>query len=140
MGYQKESKFITEWLMLKFPTCLQWRRVRVGPLPLKELGEMMKITLRWVDAIVWDGQKVHLVEAKLKSDLGAIAQLKEYARLFRETPEFTMFRDAPIEMHLLLPYEWADLVAAAKREGITVDIYKPKWLYEAMGWKWEEVK
>jgi len=135
MARQREARFLNEWLMLKFPTCLTWKRVRLGPLPDKSLGQLMKITLRWVDAIVFDGEVVHLIEAKLRPDLGAISQLKEYARLFRETPEFSLLKDKPIELHLLLPYEWFDLVQAAKREGITVDIFKPAWLYKEMGWE-----
>ena len=121
--------------MMKFPTCLTWKRVRLGPLPDKTLGQLMKITLRWVDAVVFDGEKVHLIEAKLRSDLGAISQLKEYKRLFYETPEFSLLRDKPVELHLLIPYEWHDLIQAAKREGITVDIFKPAWFYREMGWE-----
>jgi len=134
---QKEARFLNEWLMMRWPTALQWKRVRLGPLPDKDLGALMKITLRWVDAVVFDGEKVWLVEAKLKSELGAIAQLKEYKRLFPETPEFQLLRDKPIEMMLLIPYEWVDLVAAAKREGIIVEIFKPAWFYKEMGWKIE---
>jgi len=121
--------------MLKFPTAMQWRRVRVGPIPDKKLGRLMKITLRWVDAVVYDGTNVYIIEAKLRPELGAISQLKEYVRLFRETPEFSMIRDKPIVPILLLPYEWKDLIDAARREGIQVEIYKPRWLYEEMGWK-----
>jgi len=137
MVRQKEARFLNEWLMLKFPTALTWKRVRLGPLPDKSLGQLLKITLRWVDAVVYDGEKVYLIEAKLRSDLGAIAQLKEYARLFRDTPEFTLLRDKPIELILLIPYEWHDLIAAAHREGVRVEIYKPAWLYREMGWKLE---
>lgn len=121
--------------MLRFPTALTWKRVRLGPLPDKKMGALLRITLRWVDAVVYDGEKVYLIESKLKSDLGAIAQLKEYARLFPETPEFTLLRDKPIEKVLLLPYEWHDLVEAARREGIRVEIFKPAWFYAEMGWE-----
>ena len=132
---QREARFVNEWLMLKFPTAMQWRRVRVGPIPDKKLGRLMKITLRWVDAIVYDGATVYIIEAKLRPDLGAISQLKEYVRLFRETPEFSMIRDKPVVPILLIPYEWKDLIDAARREGIQVEIYKPRWLYEEMGWR-----
>jgi hypothetical protein len=135
MVRQRESRFLNEWLMIKFPTAMQWKRVRLGPLPDKTLGELMKITLRWVDAIVFDGTTVFLIEAKLESDLGAIAQLKEYNRLFPDTPEFSLLRDKPREMVLVLPFEWGDLIDAAKREGIRVEIFKPAWLYREMGWE-----
>jgi hypothetical protein len=121
--------------MIKFPTALQWKRVRLGPIPDKDLGALMKITLRWVDAVVFDGNTVYLIEAKLKSDLGAISQLKEYRMLFRDTPEFSILRDKPVEMILLIPFEWVDLIDAAKREGIRVEIFKPAWLYKEMGWE-----
>jgi hypothetical protein len=135
MTQQREARFLNEWLMIKFPTALQWKRVRLGPIPDKDLGSLMKITLRWVDAVVFDGNTVFLIEAKLKSDLGAISQLKEYRMLFRDTPEFSILRDKPVEMILLIPFEWVDLINAAKREGIRVEIFKPAWLYKEMGWE-----
>ena len=135
-----EARFLNEWLMMKFPTALRWKRVRVGPLPDKKLGRLMMITLRWADAVVFDGKHVYIIEAKLKDDLGAISQLKNYVKLFPDTPEFQMLRDYPITPILLLPYPWPGLVKAAKAEGIQVEIFKPKWLYEEMGWKWEEEK
>lgn len=135
MTQQREAKFLNEWLMLKFPTALTWKRVRLGPLPDKKMGSLLKITLRWVDAVVYDGEKVYLIESTLKSDIGHISRLIEYARLFPETPEFTLLRDKPIEKILLIPYEWADLIAAAQREGIRVEIFKPAWFYREMGWE-----
>jgi len=137
MTQQREIRFLNEWLRLKYPTALIWKRVRLGPIPDKKLGNLLKITLRWADAVVYDGEKVIIIESKLRPDLGAISQLKEYGRLFYETPEFEMLRDKPVELHLLLPYEWKDMVAAAQREGIIVDIFKPAWLYKEMGWKLE---
>jgi len=135
MGQQREAKFVNEWLMMKFPSSLQWKRVRLGPLPDKKLGALMKITLRWADAIVFDGETVFIIEAKLRSDLGALAQLEEYRALFRETPEFSILKDKPVEMILLLPYGWADLVRAAAQRGIRVEIFMPAWLYESLGWQ-----
>jgi len=135
---KRESRFINEWLMLKFPTALRWKRVRLGPISDKKLGSLLKITLRWVDAVVYDGEKVYIIEAKLRSDMGAISQLNEYYRLFGETPEFSLLKDKPREKILLIPYRWHDLITAAHREGIKVEIFKPRWLYREMGWKWEE--
>lgn len=135
MGQQREAKFVNEWLMMTFPANLQWKRVRLGVLPDKKLGNLLKITLRWADAIVFDGETVFIIEAKLRSDLGALAQLEEYKVLFRDTPEFSLLKGSPVEMVLLLPYRWTDLVQAAVQRGIRVEIFRPDWLYESMGWK-----
>jgi len=123
-----EHRYVYEWLMTFHPTALQWRRVRLGPLPFKELYPLAKITLRWVDAIYIENNVVHIVEAKLRPDLGAISQLKHYARLFPETPEFQQFKDWPIKKILLIPYPWKDLVEAARMEGIEVVVWRPAWL------------
>jgi len=109
------------------PYALQWRRVRLGPLPKKELASMYKVTLRWVDAIFIEHDTVYLVEAKLRNDMGAISQLKEYKRLFPQTPEFSAFKNYPVRCILLIPYPWPDLVKAAEEENIEVVVYKPKW-------------
>lgn len=135
MGQQKEARFLNEWLGMTFPAALQWKRVRLGPVADKAMAALLKITLRWADAVVFENGTVYIIEAKLRSDLGALAQLEEYKKLFRDTPEFSALADSPVEMILLLPYAWVDLVRAAAVRGIQVRIFQPAWVYEAMGWK-----
>lgn len=128
MGRQREAKFVTEWLMTQHPTALQWRRVRLGPLPKKDLASIYKVTLRWVDAIFVEGGKVHLVEAKLKPTPSAVGQLKLYKELFYQTPEFSEFHSYPVELILLTTRDDPDVRRLCELEGIKYIVYQPKWI------------
>jgi len=128
MGRQIEAKYIAEWLSIFHPYALQWRRVRLGPLPKTEHAKLYKIALRWADAIFVENGKVHIVEAKLRHDLIFAEQLNDYAKLFRNTPEFKVFWGYDVEKILLIPYAWKDMVQKAKEHGIKVEVFKPPWL------------
>jgi len=125
---QREAKLVNEWLMTFHPNALQWRRVRLGPLPKKELASLYKVTLRWVDAIFKEGDKIYLVEAKLKPTPSAIGQLKLYKELFYQTPEFSEFHNLPVEMILLTTREDPHVKNLCIQEGINYVVYKPSWL------------
>jgi len=130
MAQQKEARLVNEWLMLNHPNALQWRRVRLGPLPNKELARMYMVTLRWADAIYVEDGTVFIVEAKMRPDLGAISQLKAYKDLFYQTPEFTEFRNRPVELILLTTRRDPVLFDMCKREGIHYEVYAPAWLFQ----------
>jgi hypothetical protein len=130
MAQQKEARLVNEWLQLEHPTALQWKRVRLGPLPDKELARMYQVTLRWADAIYVEDGTVTIVEAKMAPGLGAISQLKAYAELFRETPEFSQYSAAPVKLLYLCTRRdnVAERMCAA--EGIEYAVYTPSWIYE----------
>jgi len=130
MAQQKEARLVNEWLMLKHPKALQWRRVRLGPLPTKELSGMYKVTLRWVDAIYIEDGRVNLVEAKLKPDLGAIAQLETYRDLFVKTPEFTEYHGSPINLVFLTIRRDPVMEEQCARREIRYEIYAPDWIFQ----------
>ena len=97
----KESKLVNSFLSSKHAESLQWRRVRLGPLPSKDLARMYMTILRWVDAILVEEGIVYLIEAKLRPNPTAIGQLQLYERLFKETPEFTAYKNYPVKLMLL---------------------------------------
>lgn len=119
-----------EWMQLNHPTALQWRRVRIGPLPSKELSRMYQQTLRWVDGIFIEDNIVHIIEAKLKPDPRAIGQLQLYRRLFSETPEFTMFHGFQVKTILLTTAKDHNVETLAADNNIEYVIYSPAWVKE----------
>ncbi|MHC1610042.1 MAG: hypothetical protein ACXQTW_00290 [Candidatus Methanospirareceae archaeon] len=125
---QKEAKLVNEWLSKFHPTALQWRRVRLGEYPTKEIAAIYKVTLRWADAIFVEGGVVHIVEAKLKPDAGAISQLELYDSLFPRTPEYTAFKDLPRKLVFLTTRMDEAVKAIADEHGVEYVVYKPKWL------------
>ena len=68
----KETDMLNAWLWEKHRTDTQWRRIRLGVLPTKELARAYMTILRWADAIYLKDGVVHIVEAKLRADPGAL--------------------------------------------------------------------
>jgi len=130
MAQQKEARLVNEWMAIEHPNDLQWKRVRLGPLPDKQLARMYMITLRWADAIFIKDNTVNIVEAKLKPELGAISQLEAYRDLFPQTPEFTAYKTSPIHLIYLCTRKDPVVERMCEERGIEYVIYAPKWLFE----------
>lgn len=128
VGQQLEARYVNEWLRLTAPNDLQWKRVRFGPLPDKELASAFGVALRWVDAVVFDGQRVRVIEAKLRPDLKIVTQLVMAREMFEQTPEFVRLRDFPREFIALVPRTDDALRMMAARENVTLVVYAPEWL------------
>jgi len=125
---QSEAKYVNDFLATKFPTALQWKRVRLGPLPNVEQARLYQITLRWADAVIYDGKDVSIVEAKIANQVGGLAQLELYAKLFRETPEFSAYKGADVKLILVAPKFERDVDNLARSKNIQYVVFKPAWL------------
>lgn len=128
MVQQQEAKYVSEWLKTFHPSALQWKRVRLGLIPHKELGKLYQMTLKWVDAVFMEHGIVYLVEAKLKTQTGMISQLEVYNKLFGETPEFSQFWTLPRKLIALVPKRDIDVENLAAEKGIEYIVYRPDWL------------
>lgn len=119
----KESEFLKIWLWNEHRSDVQWRRVRLGVVPDKQFARMYMVTLRWADAIVLKDGKVLIVEAKLNAAPGAIGQLELYKELFLQTPEFSAYKNWPIELVFLTPAVDLALVELCSKKGIVYEHY-----------------
>lgn len=128
MVRQSEAKYVVEWLRLFHPTNLQWKRQRLGPFDDTASGRMLGVISKWVDAIYVENQVVHLVEAKLRQQSGAISQLEIYLRAFGETPKFMEYWDLPRKGVLLVPRIDQDVKLLAAEKNIEYVVYSPEWL------------
>ena len=126
VGQQTEKILLNKWLAKFHRTSLQWRRVRLGEVATKEEAKYYKVILRWCDAIYIDAGFVNIVEAKLRPDLGVIGQLEGYQKLFKITPEFSMYKDWPVKMILLTPFLDLNIVELCKDKGIIYEHWVPK--------------
>jgi hypothetical protein len=89
---------------------------------------LYKSVSRYADALIFQDGQVTIIEAKLDSNLGAIAQLEFYAALFRQTPEYSDYWLAPIKLILLVARRTQDIVDYAKTKGIIVEEFFPDWV------------
>ncbi len=126
-GPIRENRLVSEWMNKAHPYALQWRRVRVGPAGEGAEGRMYGIIRRWADIVFKDGDGVHLVEAKMRPDPGAISQLQVYAKLFPQTPEFRDYWGEPLFLHFLTTSKDPVVLELAQEFGIAYEIYAPAW-------------
>ena len=130
MAQQMEARLINEYVMSTYPNDLQWRRVRIGPVPTKEDARMYKTTLRWVDAIVLHNNTVLIIEGKVRPELGARSQIEMYMQLFRSTPEFSAYWEYPMKGVLVTCLEDILVKNDCNEHGIDYVVYKPMWINE----------
>ena len=116
----QEKLFVDRWLAKFHPDALQWTRIRLGPVGDTTEARALGVTRRWADAIFIKDGVVNIVEAKLKSEAGAVAQLELYKKLFPETPEFSQFHSLPVNMIFLAPSVDPVLAELASEKGIEV--------------------
>ena len=114
---------LNAWLWEKHRTDVQWRRVRLGVLPTKELARMYMTILRWVDAIYLKDGVVDIVEAKLRAEPGALGQLKLYDKLFKQTPEFDQYKEWHIQKVLLTAVMDLNMAELASDEDIEYELF-----------------
>lgn len=120
---KREYALLNAWLWDLHANHLQWRRVRLGPLPTKELARMYSVLQRWADAILIVDDIVWIVEAKVRPNFGAIGQLEGYAGLFPRTPEFTAYKDWPVQLVLLTMLTDMTIVDMCNKKGIRYEVY-----------------
>lgn len=119
----KEKAMLIAWLWDKHRTDRQWRRVRLGVLPTKELNRFYLSMLRWIDAIVISNGIVYLVEAKVRPMPGVISQLELYKELFYNTPDFSYYRGFPVRMMLLTSIVDVNMVELCSKKDIIYEVF-----------------
>ena len=113
------------WLWEKHKTALQWRRIRLGPIPNHEMARAYKVILRWADAIFIEDGVVNIVEAKLRPNPTAIGQLEYYKELFPATPEFEEFSEAPIQLWHLAAITDLGIAELCSKKNINFEVFMP---------------
>ena len=121
----KEFELVNDWVWRFHKFAPQWRRVRLGVVPSKEMAKAYSVILRWADLIFMEDGYVNIVEAKLRPTAGAVGQLEHYKELFGRTPEFKDYWDWPIKMILLTSYLDLELVELCSRKDIKYEHYVP---------------
>jgi len=127
---RREDRLIREFLAKNFPNAFVWKRVRLGMTPKPEEHKWYQVIRRWADAVVYDGKKVYIIEAKLRAEPGAISQLELYGRLFPKTPEFSLIKNKPVELVLLTGWDDPEIRAMCEERGIRYEFFQPDWLKE----------
>lgn len=128
--FPAEAKMVYEWTIKNHPFALQWRRVRLGPLPPKKQPQYYTQLRRFVDLIFYESGVVHLVEAKVRPDPGGISQLELYGEIFPNTPEFSMYKDQPVKLIYLTTIHDKVVESMCAKRNIQYIIFCPDWMKE----------
>jgi len=130
MPANPETKFLQEWVDATYPNSFRKYRQRLGrPVQLGNIGSadnpFAKNYRLWADAVIILPDKVILVEAKIYRRRDGVAQLKDYAKLFPETPELQGFKNLPLELVLVIPVKDPTVESFAEGTGIKVVVFEP---------------
>lgn len=132
----RETAYMAEWAKKEFPNDVVEMRARLGRAPESLENEMgpdaanrrFRPFMRWADGVVLRADQVVIIEAKLRGDPAAVAQLKYYADLFGKTFAYREHWPKPRRLVLLTPWEDPDLEDYAQRQGVEVIHWVPPWL------------
>jgi len=135
-----EAEYVAEYCQAAFPREQVVYHCRLGtwpgPLTAGELTEeeqaMLRVRMRWADAVILLPDKMVVVEGKLRASefLKGLGELQVYTHLLKVTPEFEKFKDRQVVGRLLTPIEDPVVNAIARQQGIETAVYKPKFWRE----------
>jgi len=141
-----EAEYVVEYCTKFYPGEKVIYHARLGTFPpeMKSLateeGELslLRVYLRWADAIVLMADQVHIVEAKLLPHLylKGITELELYIRLFKETPEFERWKHLPTYGVLVVPVEDPLVAQMCRARQMRFVVYKPSFWDEF----WSEMR
>src|SRR6185437_4759325 len=140
---QREVQLLAEWITTLPPYFKSKTRVRVGqemlvfngqPLTPARARAMLSWS-DWVDARVFTGSEVWVVEAKLVSTAGAYGQVLDYCNEYQTCDDYKQFAPAPIVPVVLaaaLKQRTANFFAPL---GVRTVIFAPTWSLHSIATK-----
>jgi len=130
-----EAEYVAEYCSQAFPGEKVIYHCRLGtwPTPLTageltpEEQAMLRVRMRWADAIVLLPNKILVIEGKLRASefLKGVGELQLYTHLVLHTEEFLAWKGTPVVGRLLIPFEDPAVIAITRQQGIETAVYKP---------------
>jgi len=130
-----EAEYVSEYCSQAFPgsTVIFHCRLGTWPTPLTapdlspEEQAMLRVRMRWADAVIILPEKIIVVEGKLRASefLKGLGELQVYRHLVRHTPEFEKFKDRRVVGRLLIPISDPVVELISRQQNIEVAVYKP---------------
>jgi len=135
-----EAEYVSEYTREAFPGMPVRYHVRLGtwptPLTAPELEPaeqaMLRVRMRWADAIVTHSGMLTVIEGKLRPSeyLKGVSELELYMHLVPHTPELEALKGARIAGRLVVPLQDPTVEMLARRRGLDVAVYKPSFWTE----------
>jgi hypothetical protein len=136
----REMQMVAEYLAKTYPVPpnIVMQRVRLGsPVALsKEVDltseemAMLKVRLRWADAIVITGRELIVIEGAIRPDLGDPCKILLYIELVALTHELSSWAHLPVKGVYLYCIQDDLIISMCHRLGFQAVQYVPSWLPE----------
>jgi hypothetical protein len=129
---QIEKAVLNAYLWKHYNTWQTWKNQRLGPVPPSSFLQIMpadaakyaKQFRYFADAVVSDGKKIIIIEAKVDRPINAIGQLLLYKDYFPKTPEFQSIKDLPVEMELVVVRDDLQVRESCLKQGIRFVVFE----------------
>ena len=89
---------------------------------------MVGVFRRYADALIFERDKIILIEAAIRPQPGKVSTLELYKMMIPSTPELSEYKDLPVEMVLLCAINDPFLTTLARGKGIKVVMFRPAWI------------
>jgi len=130
--------YLVEWLGITYPAGTWKTNVPLGdklirkeepltPEERRQLGGMLGAN---IDAIAVLPTEVHLIEAMVRHEPGAIEDLLKYRELLPHTTGLEPLTNRPIKLILVTPLELGWYEQFANKLGVEIRHYRPPWILE----------
>ena len=134
---QWELSYVSEFAAHFYPDDRILTYVRLGKDPrlgrqeewTEEEAQLLRVELRWADAVIIRPKEILLIEGKLRPAEypEGIAKLELYTPMLKNTQEFRDLMPRKVQGILVIPIEDPVVVANGREKGIRVIIWKPRW-------------
>jgi len=135
-----EAEYVSEYTRIAFPGMPVRYHVRLGtwPTPLSEPDmpeeerAMLRVRMRWADALVISKGVLTVIEGKLRPSeyLKGMGELELYMHLVPNTPELDAFKGARLAGRLVIPIPDPTVEMLARRRNLDVAVFKPSFWAE----------
>ena len=133
-----EAQYVSDYVARRYPGMPVSIHARLGPPPDSLTGEelseeerrMLRVRMRWADAIVFLPQETVVIEGKLRASeyLKAIGELELYLSLLPHSAEYAELLAARAVGELLVPSPDPSVEVLARRKGFRMVVWAPSWL------------
>lgn len=128
MTQQLERRFVNDYAWEHLQNVHWQTRVRLGPLPPGKEAAEYSVVGRWADVLVFEPNRVTIIEAKLEPNAKAVGQLDEYAKLFTQTLRFQRYWDSEIRKVLLTTRIDDSVREVCTDHNVWYEVYRPEWI------------
>lgn len=138
-----ETRLVSEYLLAKLAAYRAATKYPLGPTPDEmtrargeiEGGHRARPWLLEVDALVWFGGSLLLIEGKVNNYRNGIADLVIYEKALARTASLREWAAWPVRKRLVVPEvgEWWSWLAGEM--GVEIDVFAPAWVEPYREWR-----